>query len=268
MDRETELALCVRAKEGDAAARVALVNASQPLVRGMVRGLRIPQRHWADAEREGVVAILVAINRFDPTRGVRFETFASWRVRDTINDYRHRVVNLGTVHTGKRVRRARNARRLLCKLTAKQGELSTEEEAAAIGVAVEDVLQVKMERQPGVGLHGADVGVIGIDPVVRFAADELCRTLDEAVGGLRPRERLVVARRYMEEATLEDVGKSLGVTGERARQIEVVALRKLRAALCVPKNEELFQAAYAGLAGPPFPAGSEGQPVVPWIDDQ
>ncbi len=217
--------------------RMVLSTAKHYAVRG------IPHE---DLIAEGNLALIEAARRFDRTKQVRFSTYAAWWIRGLIRRYtlaNRRVV--GTPST-------RNARKLLAhlrtaerELTARLGEPPTREQVAAhLGVAVSDIELVDgslTQRDVSLGPQrdGPTVELPGTlrSPEEQAAMREerslTARHIADALAALEDRERLILERRLMkpESDTLADIGKVLGLSGERVRQIEQASKRKLRHAL-------------------------------------
>jgi RNA polymerase sigma-32 factor len=256
LSREHEHDLALAWKErGDEKALHELVRAYGRLVVAMASRLRHFGLPLGDLIQEGNVGLMQAAARFEPEREVRFSTYATWWIRSAMQDYILRnwsIVRTGTTSAQKSL--FFNLRRLRARIANMTGEADlTNESRAAIarelGVPLQDV--VNMERR----MSGADQSLNApltadsdddwqdflIDErpspemVVIGMKDGAARSawLNGALRELSPREQTIIRERKLREGsiTLEALGKELGVSKERVRQLEVRALGKLKAAL-------------------------------------
>jgi RNA polymerase sigma-32 factor len=254
LSREREFALARRWREtGDTAALHELVCAYTRLVVAAAARFRSYGLPMGDLVQEGNVGLLQAASRFEPERDVRFSTYAAWWIRSAMQDYVLR--NWSIVRTGSTAAQKAlffNLRRLRARLEevsgAPLGEAGRRRIAAALGVELAEVEQMDL-RLSGAdkSLNGpvgegdedwqdfiADGGPSPEQAAIAIADGTLrARWLAEALSELSPRERRIInARRLREDgATLEELGRALGVSKERVRQLEHRALLKLRRAL-------------------------------------
>jgi RNA polymerase sigma factor (sigma-70 family) len=238
LTRQQERDLAVRARAGDSAAKDRLAEANLRLVvqvarRYLNRGLPLP-----DLIEEGNLGLLRAVEKFDPGRGTRFSTYAVWWIRQFVVRAlanQARTIRL-PVHIELLLGRYRKEQQ---RLTAALGRPPTLEEVAeSLKIPAEQLVQLEMVRQAPVPLDAAarQAKAEGEDPVESLGG--LLRDRADLTGllsDLAPNEALVLRHRFgltgEEPETLEAVGKRLGVSRERARQIEAAGLRKLRALL-------------------------------------
>ncbi|HWI25458.1 MAG TPA: RNA polymerase factor sigma-32 [Stellaceae bacterium] len=254
LSREREFDLARRWREaGDTAALHELVRAYTRLVIAVAARFRSYGLPMGDLMQEGNVGLLQAAARFEPERDVRFSTYAAWWIRSAMQDYVLR--NWSIVRTGSTAAQKSlffNLRRLRARLEEASGgplgDAGRRRIAAALDVDLAEV--ERMDQR----LSGADQSLNGPlgdgdDDWQDFLADTRpspeqavialsdgatrARWLDEALAELTPRERRIIgARRLSEEgATLDELGRVLGVSKERVRQLEHRALQKLRRAL-------------------------------------
>jgi len=259
-EEERDLALKWRSKHDDAALHK-IASAHARLVVALAVRFKRFNLPLADLVQEGYIGLLEAAARFDPSREVRFSTYATWWIRASIQDYilkNWSIVRGGTSSAQKAL--FFNLRRLRIKI-AQENEALTKEEiyhriAAQLGVSVCDV-EIMDTRLSGLDnsldapiADGEATGMTQMDMLVDDSPlqDELIENeidnqrqtqwLADSLKVLNPRELHVIRARRLSDkiATLEALGEALGVTKERVRQIEIRALEKLRAALT--SNEE------------------------------
>jgi RNA polymerase sigma factor (sigma-70 family) len=244
--RERELVLAAAA--GDQVARKELVEAFLPAIAGVARRYRANLRvEHSELMQEGVVGLLRAMKRFDPSVARPFWAYASWWVRQAMQEL---VSELGrpTVLSDRAERmlaRVREARR--AHLQDHGREPSTAELAAASGLSrdqVESILAAELPpRMLGEPLKVSDgtAGTLGEQIADPGSQDEYERILEQvATEEIRPltfaldkRERSILYDHYgvgSRPRTLREIARSLGLSAERVRQIEEQALEKLRAA--------------------------------------
>jgi len=266
LERDHEFELARRWREaGDERALHELVRAYTRLVVSTASRFRNYGLPMGDLVQEGNVGLMQAAARFEPEREVRFSTYATWWIRSAMQDYILRnwsIVRTGTTAAQKSL--FFNLRRLRARLHgARAGSMSDANRqtiATELGVALRDVEAMEMRLAAHDQSLNAPVSEAGEDDWQGFLADERASPeevvtgmrdastrsawLAEALAGLSPRERTIIDQRRLREegATLEELGRELGVSKERVRQLESRALLKLREHLAhrIERPSDLF----------------------------
>ncbi|HZS82424.1 MAG TPA: RNA polymerase factor sigma-32 [Stellaceae bacterium] len=252
-DHEFELARQWR-EDGDVAALHELVRSYTRLVVATAARFRNYGLPMGDLVQEGNVGLMQAASRFEPDREVRFSTYAAWWIRSAMQDYILRnwsIVRTGTTAAQKSL--FFNLRRLRAKIEDASGRGLTHEGRQTIARELKvEIGEVEaMETRLGAVDQSlnAPISDSGEDDWQDFLSDgrpspedvviglrdseTRSRWLAEALRELSPRERTIIAQRRLREegATLEELGRALGVSKERVRQLEHRALLKLRVSM-------------------------------------
>ncbi|MEC7028642.1 MAG: RNA polymerase factor sigma-32 [Pseudomonadota bacterium] len=261
LEKEHEFDLARRWRDDqDEKALHELVEAYARLVIAMASKFRNYGLPMGDLIQEGNIGLMQAANRFDPERDVRFSTYATWWIRAAMQDYILRnwsIVRTGTTAAQKSL--FFNLRRLRAKIESKKERegLSPDDKnkiAKKLKVKVKDVdamegrlSGIDQSLNATIGEDGSDdwqslLSDDGPNPedVVIGMKDAQTRSqwLNDALGDLSDRERMIIRERHLgdEVVTLEELGKELGVSKERVRQLEARAMDKLKSSLSTHGN--------------------------------
>jgi RNA polymerase primary sigma factor len=245
LTHEEEIDLGRRTREGDKTARSKLIEKNLRLVIPIAkryRGMGLP---FGDLIQEGNIGLMRAADKFDPEKGFRFSTYATWWIRQAVQ---RAVADKGRtirvpVHMGEKIRKmARTYNELSAQL---QREPTDEEVAERLSWDVDRVKEVKSTIPDATSLNqplssdegSSELGDFVEDERESGAVGEVVRELEtrrlvESVAGLPERQRRVLVRRYgldgEKPATLADLSEELEVSRERVRQLQREAERVLR----------------------------------------
>jgi RNA polymerase sigma-32 factor len=255
LSRERELWLARLWREaGDEAALHELVMAYMRLVISTAARFRNYGLPMSDLVQEGATGLMQAAARFEPEREVRFSTYAAWWIRSAMQDYILRnwsVVRTGTTAAQKAL--FFNLRRLRAKIGDGSGgpldEAGRAFIASELSVHTDEVEAMEMRLAGGDQSLNATISPTGEDEwqdfladerptpeeTVMFARDSRTRSiwLAQALAELTDREQIIIKERRLRDdaRTLEELGRDLGISKERVRQIEHRALEKLKVSL-------------------------------------
>ncbi|HET9105350.1 MAG TPA: RNA polymerase sigma factor RpoD/SigA [Solirubrobacteraceae bacterium] len=243
-----ERRLVAAAQAGDRRAREQLVEAFLPLIAGLARVYRSSSAITRlELMQEGVVGLLRALERFDPSRGTPFWGYATWWVRQAMQQLTAELTR-PLVLSDRALRQLSQLKRAHGEYLAEHGrEPSGNELAARTGLSPAQVGEMlALERVPRsmdepVRAAEGEVGAFGellADPLAGDAYEQLLdhseiEQIRALLGSLNDRERAILQARYGldgPERSLREVGEQIGLSAERVRQIEQRALGKLRAA--------------------------------------
>jgi RNA polymerase primary sigma factor len=244
LDADEEKDLSRRARGGDMRARRKLIESNLRLVISIAKKYRGRGVFFEDLIQEGNAGLIRAVEKFDPEMGNRFSTYATWWIRQAITravaDHARTVrLPAHVVDAIYRLRRAENA------LSIEFGREATEEELVErLGVKPEEARRLREVGQPisstNARINSEESSEVGEllpdersgDDYARVEAGQWELTLVEAVRSLPEREARIIEMRHGldggETHTLREVSEELGISQERARQVEIKALRTIR----------------------------------------
>ncbi|HHV94630.1 MAG TPA: FliA/WhiG family RNA polymerase sigma factor [Firmicutes bacterium] len=236
-------------KTGDPKARESLVTAYLHLVKYIAGRMAVGLPNtveYEDLVSYGIFGLLDAIEKYDTSRGVRFESYASTRIRGAILDG---LRSVDWVPRSVRLK-ARQLAQNMAELEDKLGRPPTDEELQnAMGITADEYAKLLQETAATTllsldepwsegGHDGEKLRLTDMvadtgreDPAALVARESLLEMLTEAIEALPERERLVITLYYYEELTLKEIGKVLDVSESRVSQLHTKALSRLRGKL-------------------------------------
>ena len=244
---QQEIELAAKIRNGDRKARALMISSNLRLVVTIAQDYANLGLPILDVISEGNIGLMTAVDRFDPSKGAKLSTYAAWWIRQSIKralSNQSKTIRL-PVHLGDKISKMR---RVALQMSEELGREPTDDELAEeVGIASAKVSQLKTASIRPASLEAP----ISDDDSTEFGesvGDEDARTpfellrdkdLQKNVGGLLEvldaREKKIISQRFGFEGgarkTLNEVGKKLGVSRERIRQLENIALSKLRRAL-------------------------------------
>lgn len=239
---EDEWRLAARVQAGDAEARRRMIEANLRLVVTVARPYVGRGMLLMDLIAEGNLGLIRAVEKFDPARRLRFSTYAVWWIREAVQS--------AVMNQGRTVRVPVHVLRELAQILREERELaarlgtppSLEQVAAAVGKSVQDVAELfRINERVGsldAALEAGERALIGQIQETEESSGQTAingQRLGAAIAQLGERQRAVLQRRFGLDGTpvqsLAEIGRDLGISRERSRQIHAEALKKLSALL-------------------------------------
>jgi RNA polymerase primary sigma factor len=257
-----EIKLAARIKRGDKEARTHMIKANLRLVVKIAHDYGNLGLPLLDLVSEGNIGLMKAVERFDPAKGGKLSTYAAWWIKQSIKRAlanQSKTIRL-PVHL---VDKISKIRRVAISMSEELGREPTDEELAEeVGISASKLSQLRTVSIRPASLDapmneddGTEFGEIvgdndAVDPSENLSDKNMQEEITDLLGVLDERERKIINSRFGLDGgsarTLEEVGMKFGVTRERIRQLQNIALAKLRRAL--RKREHPIEHLIQGMA--------------------
>ncbi|MDI9636669.1 RNA polymerase sigma factor RpoD/SigA [Kamptonema cortianum] len=254
LTKQEEIELTLAARNGSVEARERLIESNIRLVINLARSYNSHAIPLEDLIQEGVIGLMTAVDRFDPTRGFRFSTYATHWIRQAIGravDGKAKTIRL-PAHVTQTLRKVE---RLRSEILGQTGVEPTQEElASALGISLKKMEMLQQVQQDllsldmGVGEGKKDSLAANLadngagDPEARVLESEFWEELAAVMSQLTERERRVVTYRLRNDdgtkSFRDDLSQELNLSRERVRQIESQAIQKLRQIAAMRRSRE------------------------------
>jgi RNA polymerase primary sigma factor len=246
LSAEEEVALTRAVQNGDRAAKQRLIESNMRLVINIAKTYRNRSIPLEDLIQEGAIGLMQAAERFDPEKGFRFSTYATHWIRQAIGraiDNKSKAIRL-PAHVSQSLRKVERERMRLARDLGY--EPTTDQLAAALGLSAKKLMTLMQSSQDLLSLDmtvGETGGVtlggiirdrnVDSDPENLVMDQEIIGELQRILSELNDREQRVMRLRFrldgFEPPIQDDIAKEMKLSRERVRQIEVQAIKKLRA---------------------------------------
>lgn len=247
LTREQEVELAEKIKQGDKKARSLMIRANLRLVVKIAQDYANYGLPLSDLISEGNIGLMKAVERFDPEKGGKLSTYGSWWIKQSIKRAlanQSKTIRL-PVHMVDKISRMRRISNMLAEALGR--EPTDSELAEELGIARTKLAMLKQASQRPASLD-APIGdddnsdysdIIGddkaIDPAFALESKSMHNQLEDLLDNLDERETRIIGARFgldgQKPLTLEEIGLEFGVTRERIRQLQNVALVKMRKSL-------------------------------------